>query len=483
MDLPLGLTHPGLETSMPHADPRIEAVRNGLSHPSEVAGEETRWTMEERLAHYACPAVSVAVIEHGELAWSQAFGALETGGEARANPQTLFSGASISKPITAAMALYYVDRGRLDLDANVNSYLSSWRLPESALTEGSPVTLRRLLSHTAGTTVHGFGGMPPGSLLPSVIDTLEGRPPALNGPVRVDRRPGEVERYSGGGTMIVQLVLEELAGKAFTELARELVFDPLGMDRTTFANPLPERLQSNAAVGHEDGAPIPGKWVCVPQLGAGGVWTTAEDYARFMIAGRNAWLGLPTPLFGKGLAEQMMTSQGGVFGLGWEVMGKDGGRRFSHGGSNAGYQCEAVALLEAGHGAVVLTNAESGLILYWEVFAAIARAHRWTGFMPPPRTMRPIPPEEMERYTGVYDIVSGVEMPELKAWSENGQLYTHIAGMRGGPNHTLMDQNGRLFNRRRPSETEVVYGPDGRAHELILRLFGEAEVMRMRRRA
>lgn len=468
---------------MTAADPRIDAVRTSLTHPTEIVGDDTRWTMEERLAHYACPAVSVAVIENGELAWSEAFGVLEAGGAAPARPDTLFSGASISKPLTAAMVLHYVEQGRLDLDRNVNSYLTSWRLPENAFTAERPVTLRHLLSHTAGTTVHGFGGMPPGSELPTALDVLEGRPPALTGPVRVDKTPGESVRYSGGGTMIVQHLLEELSGKPFADLARELVFAPLGMERTTFVNPLPEALRDNAAVGHENGAPIPGKWVCVPQLAAGGVWTTAGDYARFMVACRDAWRGRSTPLFGKDLAEQMMTSQGGLFGLGWEIMGEGSGRRFSHGGSNDGYQCEAMALLESGNGAVVLTNAESGLIFYWEVFAAIARTHGWSGFMPPARTLKPIPPEEMDRYTGVYDIVSGVEMPELKVWSENGELFTHIAGMRGGPNRTLRDQNGRLFNRSRPSETEVIFGADGRARELILRLFGVAEFMRMRRRA
>jgi CubicO group peptidase (beta-lactamase class C family) len=468
---------------MTNIDPRIEAVRTGLSYPTEIVGDETRWTMNERLAHYACPAVSVAVIEDGDLAWAEAFGSIEAGADITANPDTLFSGASISKPITTAMILYYVERGKVDLDKNINRYLSGWQLPESAFTEENPVTLRHLLSHTAGTTVHGFGGMPPGASLPTVLDVLEGRPPARTGPVIVDKSPGQSVRYSGGGTMIVQLLLEELSGKPFAELAAELVFGPLGMDRTTFTNPLPVNLRNNAAVGHEGGVAIPGRWVCVPQLAAGGLWTTAKDYARFMIACRNAWLGRASPLFSKGLAEQMMTSQGGVFGLGWEISGQGTDRRFSHGGSNDGYQCEAMALLESGNGAVVLTNAESGLILYWEVFAAVARAHGWAGFMPAAKTVKPFPPEHLDRYTGTYDIISGVEMPELRVWAENNELYTHIEGMRGGPNRTLMDQNGRLFNRSRPSETEVIYGADGRAQELIVRLFGLTELMRMKRRS
>ena len=468
---------------MNQRDPRIDAMTGLLAPPMRIVGEDIRWTMDERLAHYDCPAVGVAVIENGELAWAQAFGVLEKGRPEKANPDTLFSGASISKPLAAAMALMFVERGVFDLDTDVNAYLTSWRLPDNEHTIDSPVTLRWLLSHMAGTTGHGFGGIAPGAPLASVHDILEGRPPATTPPVRVDKRPGLSARYSGGGTMIVQLMLEEASGKAFAALARETIFEPLGMTRTTFENPLPESLRDNAAVGHENGGAIPGKWVCVPPLAAGGVWTTASDYARFMIACRNAWLGRPGAMFGRALADQMMTSQGGSFGLGWEVMGTGATRRFSHGGSNDGYQCETQCLLQPGNGAVVLTNAESGLILYWEVFTAIARAHQWEGFLPAPKTVQPIPPERLALYTGVYDIVSGVEMPEMRVWSEDGALVTRIEGMRGGPNRPLMDQAGRLFNVFRPSETEIVYGPDGRAAELVVRQFGDAEIMRMRRRS
>ncbi len=467
---------------MTRRDPRIEAVRTRLAPPNQMVGEDVQWLMEDRLAHYDCPGASVAVIEDGALAWASGFGRLEEGGAAEVDAETLFSGASISKPITALMALRLVERGRLSLDANVNQHLQRWQLPENACTRENPVTLRWLLSHMAGTTVHGFGGFPPGVPLPTALDVLEGRPPAVTPPVRVDKRPGESVRYSGGGTTLVQVLLEDVSGQDFEALARELIFEPLEMTRTTFVNPLPEALRSNAAVGHEGGAAIPGKWVCVPQLAAGGVWTTASDFARFMIGCRDAWMGKGGALIGRGLAQEMMTSQGGIFGLGWEVMGEGARKRFSHGGSNAGYQCEAMGLLESGNGAVVMTNAESGLIFYWEVFAAVAKVHGFEHFMPKARDVDPIRPEEFERYVGVYDIVSGVEMPELQVWEEGGQLFTHIPGMRGGANATFRDRNGRLFNRTRPSETEVIYGPDGKAAELSLRLFGQAELMRMRRR-
>ncbi len=463
-------------------DPRIEAVRTGLMPPMRVVGEDIRWNMADRLAHYACPAVSVAVIADGEIAWAEGFGVREEGQTRKVDPDTLFSGASISKPATALLALQMVERGVFDLDAPVNGYLKSWQLPENEFTRDTPVTLRHLLSHTAGTTVHGFGGFPPGEPLPTLLDVLEGRPPAKTPPVRVDKRPGISSRYSGGGTLIVQLMLEEASGRTFPELARQSLFEPLGMSRSTFENPLPKRWQDNAAVGHEEGDILPAKWVCVPQLAAGGIWTTPTDFARLMIASRDAWLGRPGAVIGKALAAQMMTFQGGDFGLGWELVDRGDDLMFGHGGSNHGYQCESKCFLKKGEGAVVMTNADSGFIFYWEVFAAVARAHGWQDFLAEPKTVRPIPADQLSRYVGVYDIISGVEMPELKIWVEDGQLVTHIEGMRGGPSRPLMDEHGRLFNLNRPSETEIHYGPDGRAQELVLRSFGVTEIMRMRRR-
>jgi CubicO group peptidase (beta-lactamase class C family) len=164
------------------SDPRIEAVRTGLTPPMRIVGQDIHWSMDERLAHYDCPSVSVAVVENGEIAWAHAFGLQEKGDPRPADPDTLYSGASISKPIAAALALQLVDQGKLDLDAPVNGYLKSWQIPESEFTQETPVTLRHLLSHTAGTTGHGFGGIPPGQPLPTVIDVLEGRPPAKTGP-------------------------------------------------------------------------------------------------------------------------------------------------------------------------------------------------------------------------------------------------------------------------------------------------------------
>ncbi|MDE2464587.1 MAG: beta-lactamase family protein, partial [Alphaproteobacteria bacterium] len=281
-----------------------------------VEGETRHWPIEERLAHYTCPGVSLCVIENGDIVDAAGFGVVTPGGAA-VQADTMFAGASISKPVTAVLALQLVESGVLSLDAPVNAYLRSWKLPENDFTREEPVTLRHLLSHRAGTTVHGFGAFPRGQQAPSLLDMLTGAPPSPTPAVEVDKRPGQSVRYSGGGTQIVQLLLEEATGLAFADLAARQVFEPLKMQRTTFRQPLPAECEPYAAPGHHgDGSVVDGRFTFTPQLAAGGIYTTGPDYARFMIECRNAWLGKDNCLIGQPLAREMMTRQGGgQFGL------------------------------------------------------------------------------------------------------------------------------------------------------------------------
>ncbi|HZZ36626.1 MAG TPA: serine hydrolase domain-containing protein [Caulobacteraceae bacterium] len=461
----------------------IEKLRRGLLPIVRVAGEDVRWTMDERLAHYECPGVGVAVLEDGKVSWSAGYGRIERGLDRPVEADTVFAGASISKPITAALVMQQVERGVLDMDADVNGYLTAWKVPENAFTRATPVTLRHLLSHKAGTTVHGFGRVPPGAASPSLLDVLSGRPPAVTPPVIVDKTPGGTVRYSGGGYMVVQLVLEEMTGKPFAALAREMIFDPLGMSRSTFVDPLPPELQPFAATGHdEEGAPLPEKWTSCPMAAAGGLYTSAGDFGAFMGACRDAYVGRPTPLMSQATAKTMLTlTPPDDFALGWRVVGEGAEARIEHGGSCTGYQCETTCYLESGKGAVVLTNAVSGLTFYWEVLNAIADLYDWPGFLPPPKVVQPITPAVIAALAGRYAIVSGVDAPFLDIWAEDGGLKSHIGGMRGGPNVLMMDERGRLFHRAGPYETAVTYGQDGRAIELSVLEGGATEILHARR--
>jgi len=446
-----------------------------------VAGEDRRLRMEQRLIDYGCAGVSVAVIEGGEIAWAAGYGSIEHDGNP-VDDQTMFSGASISKPVTATIAMQLVERGVFDLDIDVNRYIQGWRVPENEFTAQAPVTLRWLLSHKAGTTVHGFDGAPADAPMPSLQDILEGRPPALNAPVRVDKVPGGGNRYSGGGTTIVELMIEEATGKRYEDVAREMIFEPLGMSRSTFTQPLPPELRANAAEGMKmDGSVTPRDFV-MWQRGAGGLWTTPSDYARFMIAIRDAVLGEPNPLLGPGFARMMMKRQGGgEFGLGWYLANEGAERYFHHSGSNGGFQCNALCYEQAGKGAVVMTNAESGLSFYWEILNGLAAIHDWPGFLQPKRRIVPIDPADFGRHVGSFGIVSGVEFPMVELFVENGGLRSRIPGMIGGEQDVLRDERGCFFNRSSPFETWPEYDADGLLVELVVRNPGGMEIMRARR--
>lgn len=462
--------------------PLQTALEDQLLPIVRVAGEDQRGRMADRLAHYGCPGVAVAVLEDGALSYAAGYGLLERGGEVAAAADTVFAGASISKPVTAALVMQQVERGALDLHADVNRYLSAWRVPENAYTRAQPVTLAQLMSHRAGTTVHGFGGFPPGVPKPTVLDTLLGRPPALTPPVVVDKTPGGSIRYSGGGYTVLQLVLEELTGRSFAQLAQEQIFGPLGMQSSSFIDPLPEALQARAAAGHgTDGAMLPHRWTSCPQAAAGGLYTTAPDYARFIGACRDAYIGRDNPLMAPATARAMIDARGeGDFALGWRVLGRGASLRIAHGGSNEGYQCETTCYLESGKGAVVLTNAVSGAQFYWEVLNTVADTCRWPGFLPAPKVVQPLDLIARRRLVGRYTVLSGVDAPYIDVSDVDGQLYAHIEGMRAPPTPALMDQDGRLFNRYSPYQTEVRYGDDGLARELAA-YDGGTEILRARR--
>src|SRR5262249_55065789 len=146
------------------------------------------------------------------------------------------------------------------------------------------VTLRRLLSHSAGLTVHGFPGYETGSALPSIPQILDGAKPANTAAVRVEAVPGSRFSYSGGGITIMQLALNDVTGKPFPELMRQLVLDRIGMPHSTYEEPLPSRLDADAATAHSRrGEPLKGKWHVYPEMAAAGLWTTPADLAKFAV--------------------------------------------------------------------------------------------------------------------------------------------------------------------------------------------------------
>jgi CubicO group peptidase (beta-lactamase class C family)/TolA-binding protein len=362
------------------APPEIQRVERGLRPPVLLKGDKT-WTIEERMRLYRVPAVSIAVFGSGRVLWAKAYGMADADALSPATDATLFQAASISKPVSAMAALKKVEQGRLALDANINTYLKSWKVPESELTKTKPVTLAGLLSHSAGTTVHGFPGYAAGRAVPTLLQVLHGAPPANTAPIRVDTLPGKEYRYSGGGYTIVQQALVDVEGKPFPLILAETVLRPLGMSESTYEQPLPAGLLKSAAAGHDTaGRPIPGKRHTYPEMAAAGLWTTPSDLARFALGLELALEGKPGGVLSKEMAAKMVTPGLGDYGLGLGVNRRGEAVYFSHGGSNEGFRCLLIANREKGYGAAVMTNAEGGDQIIPEVVRAIAAAYLWDGY-------------------------------------------------------------------------------------------------------
>jgi CubicO group peptidase (beta-lactamase class C family) len=405
---------------------RADRVVRTLPPAIIVAGRPPVYaTLAGRMAHEHIPGVSVAVVQDGRIAWARGFGVQEAGGRDAVTPHTLFQAASISKVIAATMTLRLADAGKVDMDADVNRALRSWKVPENELTAAQKVTLRRILSHTAGLTVHGFSGYRPDSALPSLVDVLDGRAPAANQPVRVTSVPGAATSYSGGGIVIEQLLLTDVTGRAFPELARDLVLDPLGMRDSTFEQPLPPQLASRAARGHDpDGALIPGGWAIGPEMAAGWLWTSAADLVKWAIAIDAARAGMPGAILSRRLATQMLTPQKDLYGLGPVLDGSGRAFNFGHGGNNPGYTTQVIYFPETHQGAAILVNRVGADQLIDELTRAIAEEYDWPAMKPMRATAAMLDATMLANITGTYALqFPGSEPPSAATIAQtNGRL-------------------------------------------------------------
>lgn len=388
---------------------RAARVLNGLRPRVEVAGAPTRWSLAERMAEYKAPAVSIAIVDGGRVVWAQGFGVTEAGGRNPVTATTLFQAGSNSKPIAVSAMLRLVQAGTLSLDANVNQYLTSWNLPENEFTAQAPVTLRRLATHTAGTTVSGFPGYKVGVPQPTVPELLDGKAPANTPAVRVDTVPGKAFRYSGGGTTILQQLLVDVTGTPFSSLLKQQVFDPLGMTHSTFEQPLSAARASDAARAHEKAVLVPGGWHVYPELAAAGLWTTPTDLATWMIAMGDAIAGRSTIFLAEKTASQVIASAvpgrspTERVGLGLYLTGSGDSLTMAHGGQTEGFVSQFKLFPHTGKGAVIMVNlGEGGTRLMREIEMAIAEEFAWPQGGTTKITTVTVAPEALERLAGTY---------------------------------------------------------------------------------
>jgi CubicO group peptidase (beta-lactamase class C family) len=359
---------------------RIRRVEQGL-RPERLVINQSPWTLEERMKHYRVQGVSVAVIHDFEVDWAKGYGVRNAKTGDPVTEETLFQVASVTKTLTAAVALRLVQDGVLDLDRNVNEYLKSWKVPDNEFTRKEKVTLRRLLSHSAGLSVHGFRGYAEGEPVPSILEVLDGKPPANNDPVRVEAEPGSGYSYSGGGYTLLQLLIEEVTGRRLSDVAQDFIFDPLKMRQSSIGLPRSESSLSLIALAHmKDGTSKRAHVFLEDGSGCCEMWTTPTDLGRFAIALQLASRGEKGLILSPDMAKAMMTpTNSDNMGLGFGLRRFGPAVYFSHSGGNVGFSSWLIAHTEAGYGVVVTTNTSGATSIALEIIRSVADVYDWEG--------------------------------------------------------------------------------------------------------
>ena len=383
-----------------HAADHIKAVENGLLPGVVIKGRPVQpASLAERMKALNVRGVSIAVIDNYEIEWAKAYGFADFESKRPVETTTLFQAGSISKPVAAVAAMKMVEEGKLSLDQDINSFLTSWKVPDNEFTKDKKVTLREILSHSAGLTVHGFPGYAAGDPLPTLIQILDGAKPANTEPIRVDVLPGSIWRYSGGGYTIMQLAMTDVTHEPFPQIMHDTVLSKAGMRDSTYENPLPSRLSNVAATGYRsDGTPIPGRYHTYPEMAAAGLWTTASDLARFGIEMQKSREGRSNRILKQASVNEMLTEQKKPWGLGFALAPN----WFSHGGADEGFQASFGCSFD-GKGLVVMTNSDKGAFLAREIELAFAAVYGLPQ-KPLEREMSPMPAKEMQKFTGEYSM-------------------------------------------------------------------------------
>ena len=452
----------------PEIEQHIQRVISGLAQPIIIKGDpHAEHTLAERMKQLNVPGVSIAVIHNGKIEWARGFGVRSIAGPP-VDDATLFQAASISKPLSAMAALRLVQQGRLSLDADVNTYLTTWKLPTAPVAAGKPVTLRELLTHTGGISVHGFPGYAKTEAVPALVQVLNGEKPANTAPIRIEAAPGDHWQYSGGGFTIMQQMLIDVTKEPYPKLMHDTVLAPIGMNHSTYQQPLSSAMETNAAMPYQgDGKPVEGGAHTYPEMAAAGLWTTPSDLARYAIEVQNSLQGKANHVLSAEITHQMLTPGKGNWGLGVEIGGSKGNPYFSHGGANDGFRCIFVAYEKSGEGAVVMTNGDKGGMLGDEILRSIASEYGWPDYKPEVRTAIAVDPEILADYVGTYQLAPNAN---LVITLEDGKLMAQPTGQDKA--QIYAESTTKFVPTIVSTEVEFLRDAQGKVTHLVLHMGG-----------
>jgi CubicO group peptidase (beta-lactamase class C family) len=447
----------------------IETIENNLLSAVVVEGEAMGgMNILDRMEYYHVPGASIAFLNNGEIVWAKGYGYTSADSTRMVDENTLFQAASISKPVAAMAALALVEEGKIGLDDDVNQYLVDWQVEENKYTEKEKVTLRRILSHSAGLTVHGFAGYASGEELPDILKILDGVDPANSGRIYPDTIPGIQYSYSGGGYTVMQKILIDVTGKKFPELMDEYVLTKIGMRSSTYKQPLPEELEGNAASGHTlRGEIIEGKWHTYPEMAAAGLWTTPSDLLRYAAEVQQSYEGRSNRVLSQEMTQEMLTPQLRNHALGPGTGGSGDSVTFSHGGSNAGFKCVLYAFTKLDQGVVIMTNGDRGGELMTEILRSFAKVYDWSDYKPVIKSVVYLSEDDIQKLAGKYLL----NVPEDELLVEFTVEENHLNGIQLWDSFSFKiypESATRFFNRNDASRLEFLLDENGLVTGMII---------------
>ena len=381
---------------------QVQQVAQNLLPRVQLEGQKYKPVdLQTRLQETHLPGLSLAVIKDGKVVWAEGFGIADKKQNRKVTTETLFQAGSISKPVAALAVLKLAQDGKVDLDADVNQYLTSWKVPTNEFTKANPVTLRQLMTHTSGLTQHGFPGYVRGSKIPTDVEVLMGK--GNTDLVTVDTLPGKAWRYSGGGYTVMELLVADVTKMPFEEYVQQAILTPLGMHNSTYAQPLPKTLWSKASAAFDDkGEQVEGDWHVYPEQAAAGLWTTPVDLAKYIMAVQQAYAGNTVGPITPELAKQMLEVHHDVWGLGPELEQREQGLVFTHGGKNKGFSNRFEAFVEKDEGLVLMSNGDSASTVFGELRIAISEHYGWNFIRSKKITAITLPEARAKQLEGLY---------------------------------------------------------------------------------
>lgn len=351
---------------------KIKSLENNLNSWDKTKNKKS--TLKERMNFYEVNAVSIAVVKDYKIEWVKAYGFADVSEKRLTTTETLFQAASISKSFNSLGVLKLAEEQKLNIDHDINNYLKKWKFPYDSISKGKKITIAQLLNHTAGLSVGGFGGYEKGQILPNITQILDGLKPANSNTVRSVFEPGLKFQYSGGGTTVSQLILEDVTGEQYENYMLKNVLIPLGMTQSSFNQPPSMDKKNLLATGYHGNVEVVGKYHIYPEKAAAGLWTNPTDLAKYIIETQLSLQGKSNKVLSKEMSIKRLENNFGVF-----TNDFNGTKYFGHSGGNYGFVCHYIGSLEDGNGVVVMTNGVS-MQLINEIVSSIASLNQWKNF-------------------------------------------------------------------------------------------------------